>query len=89
MTKVAKFAVFKSTTLVGTVKAVNYEQAVARAHGRYGICDVELAYERAPLRKERLQANQHQQGKQARRYPTPRFEERRAALIAAYQDEED
>lgn len=86
MTKVAKFAVFKGTTLVGMVKAVNFEQAVARAHGRYGICDVELASERKPLRKERFQANQRQQAKQSRRYPTPGFEDRRAVLLAAYEE---
>lgn len=81
MTKVAKFAVFKSTVLVGTVKAVNYDQAVARAHGRYGICDVELATERKAFAKERLQANTLQQAKQSRRYPTPGFDARREALI--------
>jgi hypothetical protein len=82
MTKVAIFQVLKGTVHVGYVKAVNYEQAVARAHGRYGICDVELATERKPLAKERRQANARQQAKQSRRYPTPGFDERRAALIA-------
>jgi hypothetical protein len=82
MTKPAQFAVYKSTEFQGFVKAVNYAQAVARAHGRYGMCDVELAYERKPLAKERRQANARQQGKQSRRYPTPGFEERRAKLIA-------
>lgn len=88
MTKVAQFAVFKGNVLVGAVKAVNFEQACARAHGRYGICDVELAAERKALRKERLQANKRQQAKQSRRYPTPGFEDRRAALIAAYEGED-
>lgn len=82
MTKVAIFQVLKGSVHMGFVKAVNYQQAVARAHGRYGICDVELATERKPLAKERRQANARQQAKQSRRYPTPGFEDRRAALIA-------
>jgi hypothetical protein len=82
MTKVAKFAVYKSTEFQGFVKAVNYAQAVARAHGRYGICDVELASERKPLAKERRHANARQQAKQSRRYPVGDFEARRLALIA-------
>jgi hypothetical protein len=86
MTKVALFQVLKGTVHMGFVKAVNYEQACARAHGRYGICDVELASERKPLAKERRQANARQQAKQSRRYPTPGFEARRAALIAELVD---
>ena len=83
MTKPATFAAFKSTVLVGHVKAVNYQQAVARAHGRYGICDVELATERKPFAGERLTANERQQAKQSRRYPVIGFDERVAALRAS------
>lgn len=68
MTKPATYTVLKSTVQVGIVKAVNFAQAVARAHGRYGICDVELSSERVPFAKERLQANTLQQAKQSRRY---------------------
>ena len=85
MTKPAQFAVYKSTEFQGFVKAVNYAQAVARAHGRYGICDVELATERKAFAQERTHANIRQQGKQSRRYPTPGFDARRAALIAEYE----
>ena len=81
MTKVAEFAVFKGERFQGMVKAVNHQHAVARAHGRYGICDVELATERKPLRKERLNANKLQQAKQSRLYPVGDFEARRKALI--------
>jgi hypothetical protein len=85
-TKVALFQVLKGTVHMGLLRPVNFEQACARARGRYGICDVELAYERKPLAKERRQANALQQGKQSRRYPTPGFEARRAALIAELLD---
>lgn len=86
MTKPATFAVYKSVTLVGYVKAVNHAQAYARAQGRYGICDVELSTERKALRSDRLSANVRQQGKQARRYPVGDFDARRAALIAEVMD---
>lgn len=83
MTKPAEFAVYKSTEFQGFVKAVNYQQAVARAQGRYGkFVDVELATARKAFSKERLNANARQQAKQSRRYPTPGFDARRAALIA-------
>lgn len=82
MTKVAQFSVYKGERFQGFVKAVNHQQAVARAHGRYGICDVELASERKALASERRNANRLQQAKQSRRYPTDGFESRRAKLIA-------
>lgn len=73
--------VYKSTALVGYVKAVSHAQAVARAHGRYGICDVELATQRKARPSDRRNANICQQAKQSRRYPVVGFEARRAALI--------
>lgn len=80
--KVQVWDVFKSTLFVGTVKAVSHAQAYARANGRYGVCDVELATQRKARPSDRLSANSRQQGKAARRYPVGDFEARRAALIA-------
>jgi hypothetical protein len=80
--KAATFAVYKSTEFQGFVKALTYQQAVARAHGRFGICDVELCTDRKAQPKERRDCNVRQQAKQSRRYPTPGFEARRSALIA-------
>jgi hypothetical protein len=79
---IATFAVYKSTEFQGFVKSVSYAQAVAKAHGRYGICDVELCRDREVQPKERRDCNIRQQAKQSRRYPTPGFDARRAALIA-------
>lgn len=83
MTKPATFAAFKSTVLVGYVKAVNFQQAVARAHGRYGICDVELATERKAFAGERLSCNKLQQAKQSRRYYVGDIDARVEALRAS------
>lgn len=80
----ATFEVYKGTQFVGFVKAFSHAQAVARAHGRYGICDVELPTEAAKERRDYLSANACQQGKQSRRYPTPGFDARCDALIAEF-----
>lgn len=77
------FEVYKGTTLVGTIKAPSHPVAVARAHYRYGICEVELQRNRKPCYGDRLSANICQQGKQSRRYPVIGFEARRKALIEA------
>ena len=79
----ATFLVFKSTVFVGTVKAFSHAQAVARAHGRYGICDVELPVEDGKQRRDYLSAAKCQQAKQSRRYPVIGFDERVAALRAS------
>lgn len=76
------FEVFKGTTLIGFVKAGSHAVAVAKAHGRYGICDVELPGRVKKDARDYLSANVQQQGKQSRRYPVIGFEQRRAKLIA-------
>lgn len=81
----ATFEVYKGQVHVGFVKAGSHAQAVARAHGRYGICDVELPSQRTDKsRPDYISAAKCQQAKQSRRYPTPGFEARREALISEF-----
>lgn len=79
------FKVLKNTNFVGFVNAVSYEQALARATGRYGRCEV-LACGNQPMdKKGRMGVDSYSHGR--RPYPTPGFEARRAALIAAHKAE--
>jgi hypothetical protein len=77
------FTVLKNKVAVGTVSAVSYAQAIARAHGRFGRCEV-VADGNVPMdRKGKMNvAEGFTHGRAP--YATPGFEERRAALIAAH-----
>jgi hypothetical protein len=82
MTKtIASFTVLKNTNKVGIVNAVSYAQALARATGRYGRCEV-LANGDARMDRKGRHADSYSHGRSP--YPTPGFDERRAALIAAH-----
>lgn len=78
------FAVLKNGNLVGYVNAVSYQQAKNRARGLHGRCEV-LACGNARMDRKGQHADSYTHGRQP--YPTPGFEERRAALIAAHKGE--
>lgn len=75
------FKVLKNTNEVGFVNAVSYAQGLARAVGRYGRCEV-LACGPAKMDRKGRHADSYSHGRSP--YPTPGFEARRAALIAAH-----
>lgn len=77
------FTVLKNKLPVGTVSAVSYEQAIGRAYGRFGRCEV-VANGNVEMDKrgKRMVAEGFTHGRSP--YPTPGFEERRSALIAAH-----
>lgn len=75
------FAVLKNTNLVGYVNAVSYEQAIARAIGLYGRCEV-IAQGNARMDRKGRHADSYSHGRSP--YATPGFEARRAALIEAH-----
>jgi hypothetical protein len=71
---------------MGFVTAISLATARAKAVRKWGpFVDVELSLDRKPRPSDRRLANVCQQGKTARRYPTPGFEARRAALLAEYE----
>lgn len=80
------FTVLKNKLVVGTVSAVSYDQAVARAYGRYGRCEViangNVAIDKAANGKRGRNDQSFTHGR--RPYATPGFEARRAALIAEF-----
>jgi hypothetical protein len=80
------FAVYKNKVLLGQVNGVSHAQAMARAVGKFGRCEL-IAIGNVPLdRKARTQFAetdmQFSHGRTA--YPTDGFAERRAAEIAAW-----
>ncbi len=79
------FAVYRNRAFVGYVNAVSYEQALTRAKGLYGRCEV-LATGNVKMNRS---ANVN--GRSDMSYtngrspcPTPGFAARRAALIAEH-----
>ena len=79
------FAVLKNKTLLGYVSAVSYEQAIARAYGRYGRCEVNACGNVAIDRNAKTKGRNDMSYSHGRApYATPGFEARRAALIAAH-----
>lgn len=83
------FTVLKNKVAVGTVSAVSYDQALARAYGRFGRCEViangNVAIDRAANGKRGRSDQSFTHGRAP--YATPGFEARRAALIEAYKAE--
>jgi hypothetical protein len=75
------FIVLKNKVEVGVVTALSYEQAIARATGLHGRCEV-VASGTAKIDRKGRHADSFSHGRSP--YPTPGFEERRAALIAAH-----
>lgn len=76
------YTVLKNTCKVGVVNAVSYEQAIARAMGRFGRCEVLANGDGARMDRKGRHADSYSHGRTP--YPTPGFEARRAALIAAH-----
>jgi hypothetical protein len=75
------FTVLKNKVQIGVVSAVSYEQALARAVGRYGRCEV-VANGNARMDRKGRHADSYSHGR--RPYATPGFEARREALIAEF-----
>jgi hypothetical protein len=83
---IGTYEVLKGTKHIGFVSAISFKTARAKAVSLFGpFCDVELATNRKARPSDRTPCNRLQQGKAARRYPTPDFEARRAALIAEFE----
>lgn len=79
------FRVYKNKVLVGTVSATTEQQAHTRAYAKYGRCEVMKAdMERRLSQNGRVERSDSSFTHGRSPYPTPGFEERRAALIAAY-----
>jgi hypothetical protein len=81
-----KFAVLKNKAFMGYVSAVSHAQAMERATKLHGRCEI-MAQGNVPLdRKARTDTTTPDKSYSHGRspYPTPGFEERRAALIAAH-----
>jgi hypothetical protein len=75
------FTVLKNGNFVGYVNGVSYAQALARANGRFGRCEV-IATGNARMDRKGRHADSFTHGRSP--YPTPGFEARRAALIEAH-----
>lgn len=79
------FRVYKNKVLVGTVSALTEQQAHARAYAKYGRCEVMKAdMDKRLSANGRVERSDSSLTHGRSPYPTPGFEERRAALIAAY-----
>lgn len=80
------FTVLKNKVFQGTVSAVSYDQALARAYGRFGRCEVvasgNVNIDRASNGKRGRNDKSFTHGRAP--YATPGFEARRAALIEAH-----
>jgi hypothetical protein len=82
---IGTYEVLKGTKHIGFVSAISFKTARAKAVRLFGqFVDVELATNRKARPSDRQPANRLQQAKTARRYPTPDFEARRAALLAEF-----
>lgn len=79
------YAVMMHREFLGYVNGVSYLQALGRARRQHGAyVDVELALNVKPRAVDRREANLEYNAKHTYTYPTPGFEERRAALIAEF-----
>lgn len=79
------FEARKNNVHLGYVNAVSYEQAIGRAHGKFGRCEV-LACGNVAINRSAKENGwsdmSYTHGRSP--YATPGFEARREALIAAH-----
>lgn len=75
------FIATRNNVELGTVSAVSYAQAIKRARIAYGRCEV-LAVGNVNIDRKGRHEDSRTDGRSP--YPTPGFEARRAALIAAH-----